>query len=61
MPRIGDLLILHDAGAYGVQMSSYYNTLGRAPQVWLDEDGAYLMSRRETLDDILRNECFEPL
>jgi diaminopimelate decarboxylase len=38
LPRIGDLLVLHDAGAYGVQMSSNYNSLGRAPQVWL-EDG----------------------
>jgi diaminopimelate decarboxylase len=60
-PRIGDLLILHDAGAYGVQMSSHYNSLGRAPQVWLDEDGAHLMSRRETLADITRAECFERL
>ncbi len=26
LPRIGDLLVLHDAGAYGVQMSSNYNS-----------------------------------
>jgi len=61
LPRIGDLLVLHDAGAYGVQMSSHYNSLGRAPQVWLEDGGAHLASRRETLADIVRAECFEPL
>jgi len=61
LPRIGDLLVLHDAGAYGVQMSSNYNSIGRAPQVWLEDGRAYLASRRETLEDIIRTECFEPL
>jgi diaminopimelate decarboxylase len=61
LPRIGDLLVLHDAGAYGVQMSSHYNSLGRAPQVWLEDGRAHLASRRETLADIVRAECFEPL
>lgn len=56
-----DLLILHDAGAYGVQMASYYNSLGRAPQVLIDGGRTYLMSRRETLADITANECFEPI
>ncbi len=60
-PRIGDLLALHDAGAYGVAMSSNYNSLGRAPQVWLEDGRAYLAARRETLDDVVRTECFEPL
>lgn len=61
LPHIGDLLVLHDAGAYGVQMSSNYNSLGRPPQVWLEDGRTYLASRRETLDDVVRNECFEPL
>jgi diaminopimelate decarboxylase len=60
-PQRGDLLVLHDTGAYGVQMSSYYNSLGRAPQVLLDGGHFHLMSRRETLADITANECFEPL
>jgi len=59
--RRGDLLVFHDAGAYGVQMSSYYNSLGRAPQVWCDEGGFHLISRRETLSDIIGNECYELL
>ncbi len=61
MPRRGDLLVLHDAGAYGVQMSSHYNSIGRAPQVWIENGRAHLASRRETLADITRAECFEPL
>ena len=60
-PRRGDLMILHDAGAYGAQMSSNYNSIGRAPQVWLEDGRPFLISRRETLADITRGECFEPL
>lgn len=61
LPKVGDLLILHDTGAYGAQMSSFYNSIGRAPQVWLEEGRSYLVSRRETLEDIVRNECFEEI
>ncbi|MCX7717798.1 MAG: diaminopimelate decarboxylase [Candidatus Sumerlaeaceae bacterium] len=61
-PEIGDLLVLHDGGAYGYVMASNYNSVGRAPQVWLEEDGsAVLVSRRETLDDILKAEVEEKL
>lgn len=60
-PEIGDLLVLHDAGAYGAAMSSNYVSLGRAPQVFWDGSRATLIARRETLDDILRAECEEPL
>jgi len=61
MPKRGDLLILHDAGAYGVVMSSNYTSVGRAPQVWLEDGRAFVMARRETVDDVIRSECFEPL
>jgi diaminopimelate decarboxylase len=57
----GDLILLHDAGAYGSAMSSNYNSLGRIPQVWLDHGTPYLMSRRETFEDLVRTECFMPL
>ncbi len=60
-PQPGDLLVLHDAGAYGVQMSSQYNSLGRAPQVWLENGRAYLAARRETLADVVAAECFDAL
>ena len=56
-PHPGDLLTLRDAGAYGYAMSSNYNSIGRAPQLWLEEDGSVeMISRRETIDDLLRAE-----
>ena len=61
-PAAGDLLVLHDAGAYGYAMSSTYNSIGRAPQVWLESDGSTsLISRRETLEDLLRAEVSQAL
>ncbi len=64
MPRpvAGDLLLIRDAGAYGYAMSSNYNSIGRAPQLWLSHDGSVQMiSRRETVDDILKAEVSERL
>jgi len=60
-PDVGDLLVLHDAGAYGAAMSSNYVSLGRAPQVFWDDGRATLIARRETLEDIVRAECNEPI
>jgi diaminopimelate decarboxylase len=59
--QIGDLMLIHDAGAYGSIMSSNYNSLGRAPQVWWDNGTPYLIARRETFEDIVRSECFDAL
>ncbi|MEW6270770.1 MAG: diaminopimelate decarboxylase [Thermodesulfobacteriota bacterium] len=60
-PRPGDFVLLHDAGAYGASMSSNYNSLGRVPQVWWEGGRATLMSRRETIDDVVATECEVPL
>ena len=61
-PQAGDLLTLRDAGAYGDAMSSNYNSIGRAPQLWLEEDGSVeMISRRETIDDLLQAETSERL
>lgn len=61
-PEPGDFLALRDAGAYGYAMSSNYNSIGRAPQVWLEPDGSLeLISRRETLEDLLKAEVSEKL
>ncbi len=56
-----DLVLIHDAGAYGYTMSSNYNSLGRAPQVWIDRGIPYLISRREIFEDLVRTECFSAL
>lgn len=61
-PAPGELITLRDAGAYGYAMSSNYNSVGRAPQIWLEPDGSlHLISRRETVEDVLKAETDEPL
>lgn len=50
----GDLLAVLDAGAYGMTMSSHYNTHPRAAEVWIVEDSSVeLIRRRETIEDLL--------
>jgi diaminopimelate decarboxylase len=60
-PEPGDLLVLHDTGAYGYTMSSNYVSIGRVPQVFWDDGRATLVSRRESIDDVMRAECDERL
>jgi diaminopimelate decarboxylase len=60
-PEPGDLLVLHDAGAYGASMSSNYVSLGRVPQVYWEGGRGTLIARRETIDDLVRQECDEAL
>ncbi len=62
VPEPGDLMAIRDAGAYGAAMSSNYNSIGRAPQLWLEADGSVtMMTRRETLDDLLKTDANEPV
>jgi diaminopimelate decarboxylase len=56
----GDLLAVKSAGAYGFAMSSNYNTRGRAAEVMVDGDVAYLIRRRETVADQLALESLLP-
>ena len=51
--RVGDLMVLHDAGAYGASMSSNYNTRGLAAEVLVDGASARLIRRRQTVDELL--------
>ncbi len=61
-PVPGDLIAIRDAGAYGYAMSSNYNSIGKAPQLWLEEDGSVeMISRRESLEDILKAEISEKI
>ena len=51
--RVGDLLVFHDAGAYGASMSSNYNTRPLAAEVLVDGDTARLIRRRQTVAELL--------
>ncbi len=61
LPEPGDLLVLQDTGAYGASMSSNYVSMGRAAQVLWERGRATLIARRETVEDLTRAECDEPL
>jgi diaminopimelate decarboxylase len=49
----GDLVALLDAGAYGLSLSSNYNTRPRPAEVLIQGKTAKLIRRRETMRDIL--------
>jgi len=51
--REGDILALHNAGAYGYSMSSNYNSRYRPAEVLIHNGSAKLIRRRENLDDLL--------
>jgi diaminopimelate decarboxylase len=51
-----DLLAILDAGAYGMSLSSNYNTRGRAAEVLVDGKRVRLIRKRETFEDVIRNE-----
>lgn len=51
--NIGDLVIIHDAGAHGRAMGFNYNGKLRAGEILMREDGSFVqIRRRETVDDL---------
>jgi diaminopimelate decarboxylase len=52
----GDLLAILDAGAYGMALSSNYNTRPRAAEVLVTGKSAKVIRRRETFADLVRTE-----
>jgi diaminopimelate decarboxylase len=49
----GDILALHDVGAYGYAMSSHFLNRPRPAEVVLDGSAIHLTTRRETFADLL--------
>ncbi|HKY02533.1 MAG TPA: diaminopimelate decarboxylase, partial [Burkholderiales bacterium] len=56
----GDLLAVLSAGAYGMSMSSNYNTRPRAAEIIVDGENAHLVRRRETLAELYAQESLLP-
>ncbi len=52
----GDLLAVLTAGAYGMSMASNYNGRPRPAEVLVDGKSFRVVRRRESLEDLLRNE-----
>jgi len=56
-PRAGDLLAVMCAGAYGMVMSSNYNSRPRAAEVMVSGSTAHLVRRRETVPELFAAEA----
>ncbi|HEY8831967.1 MAG TPA: diaminopimelate decarboxylase [Gemmatimonadaceae bacterium] len=56
----GDLLAVQSTGAYGFVMSSNYNSRPRAPEVLVDGERFAVITRRESYEDLVRNEIGTP-
>jgi len=54
--KAGELVVLLDAGAYGMSQASNYNTRARAAEVLVDGNDARLIRRRETLREMMAAE-----
>jgi diaminopimelate decarboxylase len=52
----GDILCFKNAGAYGITMSSNYNARVRPSEVLIYKGKAQLIRKRETLEDLIKNE-----
>jgi diaminopimelate decarboxylase len=59
--RVGDVLCLLNAGAYGFMMASNYNSRVRPAEVMLYQGKDYLIRERETLDDLMRHQIDQHL
>ncbi|MEP7277331.1 MAG: diaminopimelate decarboxylase [Bacteroidota bacterium] len=53
--REGDLLVFKNAGAYGFEMASNYNSRFKPAEVLVKEGKAHLIRRRDGLEDLMKN------
>ncbi len=54
--REGDYLVFRNAGAYGFEMSSNYNSRYKPAEVLVVAGKPHLIRRRDQFDDLLRNQ-----
>jgi diaminopimelate decarboxylase len=54
--REGDYLVFHNAGAYGFEMSSNFNSRFKPAEVLVKDGKGQLIRRRDRFDDLLRNQ-----
>ncbi len=54
--REEDILCFHNAGAYCFSMASNYNSRYRPAEVMIHEGKDYLIRKRETFEDIIKNQ-----
>lgn len=58
--QVGDTLAVLATGAYNYSMSSNYNRIPRPPIVMVKGDEAKVIVKRETYEDLIKNDLLEP-
>jgi diaminopimelate decarboxylase len=54
--REGDFLVFHNAGAYGFEMSSNFNSRLKPAEVLVLDGKAHLIRNRDVFEDLMRNQ-----
>jgi diaminopimelate decarboxylase len=54
--REGDYLVFYNAGAYGFEMSSNFNSRLKPAEVLIKDGKAHLIRRRDEFEDLLKNQ-----
>jgi diaminopimelate decarboxylase len=54
--REGDYLVFYNAGAYGFEMSSNFNSRLKPAEVLVKDGEAHLIRKRDVFEDLLRNQ-----
>lgn len=54
--REGDILVFRNAGAYGFEMASNYNSRYKPAEVFFKDGKAHLIRKRDEWSDLLRNQ-----
>jgi diaminopimelate decarboxylase len=54
--REGDYLVFYNAGAYGFEMASNYNSRYKPAEVLVKDGEAFLIRKRDEFQDLLRNQ-----
>ena len=55
--QVGNLIVIHDTGAYGASMSSNYNTRPLIPEVLIENGQPRLIRRKQTVAELLALEA----
>ena len=59
LPKVGDIVIVHNAGAYGYSMASNYTGRQRPAELLIDNGEIKLIRKRETLEYLEENIIWE--
>jgi diaminopimelate decarboxylase len=57
--RANDILLFNNAGAYGFEMSSRFNSRCRPAEVLVKDGQSKLIRRRETFDDVIAGQVID--